>query len=119
MNSEGWTWPKVFFDGTRNARDGYGPLLLSWLVGLSLQHLQLLLCNSTCLLTPLLHDQLDAGFDHGLRHEQVGRLRRVDAVEEHVAAGVPARPGRRRVAEVHPRLRRPRPAAGSPRVSEA
>lgn len=72
-----------------------------------------------CLLTPLLRDQLDAGFDHGLRHEQVGRLRRVDAVEEHVAAGVPARPARRRVAEVHPRLRRPRPAARPPRVREA
>jgi hypothetical protein len=43
----------------------------------------------------------------------------VDAVEEHVAAGVPARSGRRRVAEVHPRLGRPRPAARPPRVREA
>ena len=70
-------------------------------------------------MTPLLGDQVDAGFDHGLRHKDVGCLRRVDAIEENVAAGVPARPGCRGVAEVHPRLRRARPAARPPRVSEA
>lgn len=82
---------------------------------LSLRHLQL--CYRS---TPwFLGDQLDARVDHGLRHEDVGSLRRVDAVEEHVAAGVPARSGRRRVAEVHPRLGRPRLAARTPRVPEA
>jgi len=68
---------------------------------------------------PLLGDQLDAGFNHGLRHEDVRGFGRVDAVEEDVAAGVPARPSRRRVAEVHPRLRLARPAARPPRVGEA
>ena len=81
-----------------------------------LRHLQL----SSTLLTPLfLGNQLDARLDHGLRHEDVSSLRRVDGVEEHVAAGVPARSGRRRVAEVHPRLGRPRLAARIPRVREA